>query len=179
MDEQIKFITFNDARRDSPKDNDNEHTSNTEDFLVSEQVCKAFIGIYKEMSVDATVEEGIPLPSVQPDVMEQILEWCNYHIRALPEEEERTKYEEDLNKKKYKLSEWDSQFFANKHRLVIYKIMMAANYMQIPPLVSHCAKAIAALIKGHTPDEIRATFEIPDLSQEEQEAIRNDPEWEK
>lgn len=178
MENQVKFVAFNDSCRDSPNNNDNEHTSNTEDFLVSEDICNAFIGIYKEMIANASVDNGIPIPTVQPDVMDAIIEWCKYHITNPPEEQEDTKEEQDTNKKKYKLSEWDSTFFASKNRLFIYKLMMAANYMQIPQLVSHCAKAIVALIKGRTPDEIREIFEIPQLSPEEQEAIRNDPEWE-
>lgn len=52
---------------------------------------------------------------------------------------------------------WDAEFIdaAGAESIkVVYNLMLAANYMDIPPLLNLCAAKVASLVKGQPVDEI-------------------------
>jgi len=54
----------------------------------------------------------------------------------------------------------------------------AANYLDIKGLLDLTCKAVANLIKGKSPEEIRKTFNIKnDFSAAEEEQVRKENEW--
>lgn len=57
-------------------------------------------------------------------------------------------------------------------------IRQAANFLDIQPLLDLTCKTVANMIKGKTPDQIRAEFGIPnDFTPEELEDVRRDNAW--
>jgi hypothetical protein len=51
-------------------------------------------------------------------------------------------------------------------------MILAANYLDIPSMLEVTCKAVASLIRGKTPDEIRAVFNIEnDFTPEEVEEV--------
>lgn len=53
--------------------------------------------------------------------------------------------------------------------------IQAANYMHIKGLLALACQAVANMIKGKTPEEIRKTFNIKnDLTPEEEEEVRRE-----
>lgn len=59
-----------------------------------------------------------------------------------------------------------------------YNLTLAANYMDIKPLLDLCCAKIASLIKGKTPEEIRVNLDITnDFTPEEETALRNENKW--
>lgn len=57
----------------------------------------------------------------------------------------------------------------------LFKLLLAANYLNIRPLLALCCAKVASLMKGRTPDQIRAVFNIRnDYTQAEEEEVRKE-----
>lgn len=55
---------------------------------------------------------------------------------------------------------------------------MAANYLDIKPLLDLTCATVASMIKGKTPEEIRKTFNIVnDFTPEEEAQVREENKW--
>jgi len=58
-----------------------------------------------------------------------------------------------------------------------FDVILAANYLDVKPLLDQFCKGIANQIKGKTPEQIRQTFNIKnDFTPEEEEQIRHERE---
>jgi len=60
----------------------------------------------------------------------------------------------------------------------LFELILAANYMDIKPLLDLTCATVASMIKGKTPDVIRATFNITnDFLPEEEAQVREENKW--
>lgn len=58
---------------------------------------------------------------------------------------------------------------------VLFKLLLAANYLNIKSLLSLTCAKVASLIKGKTPDQIRSVFGIRnDYTQAEEEEVKKE-----
>jgi S-phase kinase-associated protein 1 len=124
----------------------------------------------KNLIEDAGTDLPIPLPNVSSDILAKVVEYCNYHIDhpVTPSTDE---------KKTDDISEWDLEF-CKMDQPTLFKLILAANYLDIKDLLDLCCKTVANMVKGKTPDEIRKTFNITqDFTPEEEEQVKNDNEW--
>ena len=68
--------------------------------------------------------------------------------------------------------------FANVEQEVLFELILAANYMDIKPLLDLTCATVASMIKGKTPEEIRKTFNIVnDFTPEEEAQVREENKW--
>jgi S-phase kinase-associated protein 1 len=68
--------------------------------------------------------------------------------------------------------------FVNVEQPMLFELILAANYMDIKPLLDLTCAAVASMIKGKTPQEIRETFNITnDFSPEEEAQVREENRW--
>lgn len=84
------------------------------------------------------------------------------------------------------ISQWDYLFLYTdlvkhgdemQHELLIH-VTMAANFLRVKDLIDLCSACTAALIKGKTPEQIRALFNVEnDFTPEEEEKIREENRW--
>lgn len=121
---------------------------------------------------------SIPLPNVNANVLKKVIEWCECH-RSDPAPEGSDEGTGLMQKKQSStdMSEWDQKFMAVDQEM-LFEIILAANYMDIKPLLDCGCKTVANMIKGKTPDEIRKTFNIvKDFTPEEEATIRRENEW--
>ncbi|KAL6317045.1 hypothetical protein AAG906_026839 [Vitis piasezkii] len=82
----------------------------------------------------------------------------------------------DLNTD-FEYSEWDKDFVDVEVRM-LYDLIMAADYLNIPPLIDLICDKIASLFKGQTPEKIREIFNIEnDFSKEEEEDFKKKSGW--
>lgn len=73
------------------------------------------------------------------------------------------------------VSPWDAEFIQLQTQEQIFKTLLAANYMNIRPLLLLCSAAIACQLKGKTPSEIKSHFNIrSDATPQEEEEIRRE-----
>eukprot|EP00544_Gedaniella_sp_CCMP2646_P007951 CAMPEP_0202486794 /NCGR_PEP_ID=MMETSP1361-20130828/5266_1 /ASSEMBLY_ACC=CAM_ASM_000849 /TAXON_ID=210615 /ORGANISM="Staurosira complex sp., Strain CCMP2646" /LENGTH=165 /DNA_ID=CAMNT_0049116031 /DNA_START=91 /DNA_END=588 /DNA_ORIENTATION=+ len=116
----------------------------------------------------------IPLPNVKADVLKKVIEFCEHH-----KEEPMTEIEKPL--KSQQMSEVVQKWYAdfvNVEQVLLFELILAANYMDIKPLLDLTCATVASMIKGKTPEEIRTTFNISnDFSPEEEAQVREENKW--
>ena len=123
--------------------------------------------------LDGTEEDDapmIPLPNVPTAILLRIVEFLERRWAACGDSDEVPSAH----------AEWQQQFAHNPsqfHQETI-DLLLAANFMDVPSLVTLCCQELASHIKGKTPEEIRAEFNIPnDFTPEEEEEIRKENAW--
>mmetsp|Transcript_9752 Transcript_9752/g.11311 ORF Transcript_9752/g.11311 Transcript_9752/m.11311 type:complete len:193 (+) Transcript_9752:97-675(+) len=116
----------------------------------------------------------IPLPNVKSEVLKKVIEFCEHHLA-----EPMTEVEKPLKSQKMAdvVQKWYADF-VDLEQVVLFELILAANYMDIKPLLDLTCATVASMIKGKTPDEIRATFNITnDFSPEEEAQVREENKW--
>jgi S-phase kinase-associated protein 1 len=76
------------------------------------------------------------------------------------------------------VQDWYADFINIAEQQELFDLILAANYMDIKPLLDLSCAKVASMIKGKTAEEIRKTFNIiNDFTPEEEEAIRQENKW--
>ncbi|KAG6038094.1 E3 ubiquitin ligase complex SCF subunit scon-3 [Claviceps citrina] len=116
----------------------------------------------------------IPIPNVNESVLRKVVEWCEHHRLDPPQAQDD---ESDGRRRTTDIEEWDQKFMQVDQEM-LFEIILAANYLDIKPLLDVGCKTVANMIKGKSPEEIRKTFNITnDFTPEEEEQIRRENEW--
>jgi S-phase kinase-associated protein 1 len=75
-------------------------------------------------------------------------------------------------------NEWTSAFLRDMDQGTLFHLISAANVLHCTPLLDATCKAVADMIKGKTPEEIRTHFNIQnDFTPEEEEEVRRENAW--
>ncbi|KAF8042101.1 hypothetical protein BT93_A0645 [Corymbia citriodora subsp. variegata] len=104
---------------------------------------------------------AIVLPQrVNPPILGLILDYCRFHQVPGRSNKERKTFDEK---------------FIRMDTKKLCELTSAADSLQLKPLVDLTSRALARIIEGKTPEEIRETFHLPDdLTEEEKlEPLRN------
>ncbi|CAJ0768873.1 12277_t:CDS:2, partial [Entrophospora sp. SA101] len=118
-------------------------------------------------------DQVIPLPNVKETVLRKVLEWCEYHAKDSHLFDDH----DDAHKKLIEIDDWDQKYLDLEHDM-LFEIILAANYLDIKPLLDISCKNIANMIRERSPEEIRSMFNIQnDFTQEEEDQIRKENEW--
>ncbi len=116
---------------------------------------------------------AIPLHNVTTPVLTKVIEYCVFHN----ENPGDCAKKEDGTENKDEISPWDMAF-AEVDQAMLFEMILAANYLDIKPLLDLTCKTVANMIKGKTPEEIRKQFNIKnDFTPEEEEKVRKENEW--
>lgn len=117
---------------------------------------------------DKALDRAIPLTEVNLQVLTKVLEWCHHH-----REDEPVPAGEDANTiSNMALDEWDVRFLQVEQEM-LFRIILAANYLDIKKLLDMGCRVVANMIKGKEPKEIRETFGIENkLTAGQEESIR-------
>jgi len=119
-------------------------------------------------------ETEIPLPNVKPHILDKVIEYMKYHHSNPSDEIEKPLKSANLREV---VSEWDASFVEIEQEH-LFELILAANYMDIKPLLDLTCAKVASMIKGKSPEEIRQKFNIKnDFTPEEEEAIRAENKW--
>lgn len=137
------------------------------------QMSELVKSMIEEEEDDADASE-IPLPNVKATVLKKVIEFCT-HYRSEPMDE----IEKPL--KSSTMSQVVQAWYAdyvNVDQALLFELILAANYMDIKPLLDLTCATVASMIKGKTPEEIRHTFNITnDFSAEEEAQVREENKW--
>jgi S-phase kinase-associated protein 1 len=75
------------------------------------------------------------------------------------------------------VQEWYATFVGVDQE-VLFELILAANYMDIKPLLDLTCATVASMIKGKTPEEIRKHFNIVnDFTPAEEAQVREENKW--
>ncbi|KAI8084508.1 E3 ubiquitin ligase complex SCF subunit sconC [Halteromyces radiatus] len=145
-------------------------SSDNEQFSVEKHVAERSVLIKNMLEDVGESDAPIPLPNVTAKVLRKVIEWCVHHSEdpAPADENERRTTEID---------EWDQKYMEVDQE-TLFDIILAANYLDIKPLLDVGCKTVANMIKGKTAEEIRKIFNIVnDFTPEEEAQIRKENEW--
>lgn len=147
-------------------------SSDDKEFTVPLEIANVSVTIKNMLEDIGETDSAIPLPNVNALTLEKILDWCKYHQEhPLPVLDEKDAMRTD------NIPPWD-QDFLKLDQEKLFNLILAANYLDIKPLLELSCKTVANMIKGKTPEEIRKTFNIKnDFTPEEEEEIRKENEW--
>jgi S-phase kinase-associated protein 1 len=109
--------------------------------------------LIKEMLADDEDDEApeIPLPNVNKDILDKVIEFCKHHVNdPMPEIEKPLK----SNNMAEVVPEWDANFI-DVEQSTLFAIILAANYLDLPNLLDLSCAKVASMIKGKAPEEIR------------------------
>jgi S-phase kinase-associated protein 1 len=117
----------------------------------------------------------IPVPNVSGKILSKVLDYCKHHTKdpapaATPPTARDERRTDDI-------TPWD-EAFCRVDQSTLFELILAANYLDIKPLLDLTCKTVANMIKGKSPEEIRKTFNITnDFTPEEEERVRKENEW--
>ncbi|CAI0554211.1 unnamed protein product [Linum tenue] len=116
----------------------------------------------KHMIEDDCADNGIPLPNVTGGILAKVIEYCKKHRAAAADGG---------------LKSWDEDF-VKVDQNTLFDLILAANYLNIKDLLDLTCQTVANMMKGKTPEEIRAIFNIKnDFTPEEEEEVRRENQW--
>eukprot|EP00033_Pygsuia_biforma_P000670 GCRY01000788.1.p1 GENE.GCRY01000788.1~~GCRY01000788.1.p1 ORF type:complete len:164 (-),score=37.62 GCRY01000788.1:60-551(-) len=120
--------------------------------------------------------DSIPLENIEGDILAKVLEYCEHHKND-PAPERRLDEDEVGERRNEDISPWDAEF-VKVDQSTLFKLITAANFLDIKGLLDLVCITIANMMKGKSPEEIRATFGIVnDFTPEEEEMLRKDSDW--
>ena len=123
---------------------------------------------------DESETQEIPLPNVKATVLAKVIEFCTHHKTESMNEIEKPLKSSDMREV---VQKWYADF-VNVEQVLLFELILAANYMDIKPLLDLTCATVASMIKGKTPEEIRRTFNITnDFSPEEEAQVREENKW--
>ena len=119
-------------------------------------------------------DQEVPLPNVKSAVLAKVIQFCKHHVFNPMEEIAKPLKSDDMTKV---VSEFDAAYVDVEQEL-LFELILAANYMDIKPLLDLTCAKVASMIKGKTPAQIRETFNIEsDFTPEEEAKVRADNPW--
>jgi S-phase kinase-associated protein 1 len=152
-------------------------SSDEEQFPVDVEIAKCSVLIrdmLENLGVDEGKEEVIPIQTVKGSILKMIVDWATHHKDDPPPPPHA---DVEGEPRSTDMSSWDQQFL-QVNQTTLFELIMAANYLDIKPLLDLGCKKVALLIAGRTTQEIRDLFNIEnDFTPEEEEQIRRENEW--
>jgi S-phase kinase-associated protein 1 len=130
--------------------------------------------LIKTMTENDKDETSIPLPNVKGNILEKVIAYLEHHVHNPAKEIERPLRSANMREV---VEQWDADF-VEVEQDVLFELILAANYMDIKPLLDLTCAKVASMLKGKTPEEIRKKFNIQnDFTPEEEEAVRAENKW--
>ncbi|RHY40918.1 hypothetical protein DYB30_003465 [Aphanomyces astaci] len=122
---------------------------------------------------DRSDDVDIPLAAVKTHVLVKVVEFINYHhehpMKDIPTPI-TTSFEDVVD-------DWDLDFINESYEM-IFELILAANYLDISPLLNLACAKISGVIYGRSPDQIREIFDIEaPFTAEEEAFIRQENQW--
>jgi len=148
-------------------------SSNEQEFEVEKEIAEQSVTIKNMLDDIGDTDQAIPLPNVNSKILQKVIEYCKHHHDhpvAIQDDKDKEKRTDDI-------LPWD-QDFCRVDQATLFELILAANYLDIKPLLDLTCKTVANMIKGKTPEEIRKTFNIKnDFTPEEEEQVRRENSW--
>lgn len=119
-------------------------------------------GLITDMLTDNDEDDDIPLPTITRGMLEKITEFCKYHKNDPLGEIEKPLRSNDMSVVLGFERAWYAEFINQFDVQAVQQLLIAANYLDIKPLLQLSAAKVAALMKGKTAEQIRQTFGIVD-----------------
>ena len=159
-----------DAKPIGPKKNIKLKSCDEKLFLVDVEAAK-MSGTIKTMfedlgigssNVSEEIKEVLPIPNCDSEVLQKVIDWCDHHKDDIESEKDLHESKEDT----YELNGWDKEYIESvntindKGQSMIFDLIIAANYLNIPGLNDLAVTEVAKMMRGKSQDEIRDLFKL-------------------
>ncbi|KAJ1883354.1 hypothetical protein LPJ66_011039 [Kickxella alabastrina] len=132
-------------------------------------------------------DKPIPLPNVSGPILTKIIEYCMHHRhdtsrRRQPPSQPALDTESDCRESAIeeaiaKMDDFDHEF-CRIDQGTLFDLLLAANFLDIQPLLDLTGYTVANMMKGKTVQEIRDTFHVrSDFTPEEEEQVMKENAW--
>ncbi|KAK2947666.1 putative E3 ubiquitin ligase complex SCF subunit sconC [Blattamonas nauphoetae] len=141
-------------------------TSDGETLDVPKNVAMESAHIKRAMEF-ASGSDEIKFDDIDSNTMKKVVEYCEYHNRVNQQEgiQERD------------IKQFDNAF-VNMPNNLLFSVVTAAHYLEIKALLDLCCAKIASTLKGKSPEEIRAQYNIEnDLTPDDIADIKTEASW--
>ncbi len=127
-------------------------------------------GLLRGIIEDYPEDSEFPINNVTGSVLEKVKEYLVHY-----ENEEPPIISKPLKSNKFEecATEWDKNFVGNNNDTAL-SLILAANFMDIKPLLELISANIACKLRGTTTESIRKDFGINELNQAEKAQIEKD-----
>jgi len=110
----------------------------------------------------------VPVHNCKAKELTKVIEWCK-HRHENPEDKD--KGIEHIRE----LDDWEKKFTGDLSQPETFQLILAANYLDIKPLLNLLCKWVALQLAGKTPEQIRAYFGVDrEFTPEEVEAVKRE-----
>lgn len=144
-----------------------------EEFLVDpDALCMSQL---LQSMIDASgVAEPIPIPNVKGKTLKRVIDYCVAHKGKIPLEIEKplksANFAQIVSEEDYNFVDIDQES--------LFELILAANFLNIKPLLDLTCGKVASMIKGKNVEEIRRQFNIiNDFTPEQEAQIRDENKW--
>lgn len=106
-------------------------------------------------------------PGIRDAIVEKVIEFLEY--RAAHPEQKDDMNQRALDKKETNnLAEWDQTFISSLDMPTHFRVLLAANFLNIPPLLMVAQKHLANNIKEKKAEDLKEYFKIPEGTSDDQ-----------
>jgi S-phase kinase-associated protein 1 len=169
-------LTHPDAKPKGPSKKITLQSGDGKDFLVDVEAAKMSVTIrtmlddlgIESSSVDDEIKDILPIPNCNAAVLEKVILWCEHHKDDVePEKKEpESKAVSVASKDPYELEGFDFEYIKAVNHVstigqsLIFDLIIAANYLNIPGLNDLCITEVANMLRGKSQEEIRYVFNL-------------------
>jgi len=140
-------------------------------FKVSKKAAIASTLVKTAIENDKDAKE-VTLVHIETAIVQKVVDYMNHHTTVPPRKIEKPLKSTNLREL---VDDFDAKFVDTIDQETMFKLLLAANYMDIKSLLLLMCAKVASLMKGKTPDQIRKTFNIrSDYTPEEEEEVRKE-----
>ena len=138
-----------------------------------------FITEVENNNADSRINNEICLSTIQSQTLEKVIEYCTYYAKVesmtpipIPKTPFKTNIIQEL------VQEWYADFI-NVDKNLLFEMTLAANFLDIKPMLELCCLGVTKLIAGRSEDNIRTVFNIANrpFPPKQIEAVRKENEW--
>ncbi len=119
--------------------------------------------------------DDVPLPNVNADILTKVIAFMTEYKREKMNEIAKPLVSENMSQV---VQTWYADFVTGLEQDTLFELILAANFMDIKPLLDLTCATVASMIKGKTPEDIRKHFNIVnDFTPEEEATVREENKW--
>jgi len=126
---------------------------NSDNRIVEARILKLSVTLDNLMN-DAGTDNPIPLPNVDTQTLDKLIEYLQYH------DDNPTEHTDYEGKGLDDIGPWDLKYSDGMNNALLFKVILASNYLDIKPLLHLTCKTVAKKIKGKKPAEIKEILKI-------------------
>eukprot|EP00924_Labyrinthula_sp_SR-Ha-C_P004111 maker-scaffold_3-snap-gene-14.48-mRNA-1 protein AED:0.04 eAED:0.04 QI:130/1/1/1/1/1/3/99/180 len=137
---------------------------------------KLIRNLIEDSIMDSTEDDPaeVPLENVDTETLRKVIEFWDQNEKNKMNEIEKPLRDTNIG---IIAGEWYGKYI-NIEQESLFKLITAANYLDVKSLLDLSCAKVASMIKGKSPEEIRSLFNIKnDFTPEEEAKIREENKW--